>query len=113
MKLPSKTICQLSALSRALTDPKADDFEAMDTHDMLLLVSEIARAHAKLEEEVDEAAFQPMETAFQLMAIKDMAATLIFNLNYKHDQFGDFYPNQRETAREFANAILKMLDEED
>ena len=30
MKLPSKTICQLSALSRALTDPKADDFEAME-----------------------------------------------------------------------------------
>ena len=27
MKLPSKTICQLSALSRALTDPKADDFD--------------------------------------------------------------------------------------
>ena len=107
MKLPSKTICQLSALSRALTDPKTDDFEAMDTHDMLLLVNEIAKAHSKLEEEVDEA-------AFQLMAIKDMATTLIFNLNYtrKHDPFVDFYPNQRETARELANAILKMLDEE-
>lgn len=105
MKLPSKTICQLSALSRALTDPQADDFEAMDTHDMLLLVGEIATAHAKLEEDADDA-------AFKLMAVKDMATTLIFNLNYKHDQFGDFYPNQRETARELANAILKMLDEE-
>ena len=55
MKLPSKTICQLSALSRALTDPKADDFEAMDTHNMLLLVVEIAEAHAKLEEDEFEA----------------------------------------------------------
>ena len=55
MKLPSKTICQLSALSRALTDPKADDFEAMDTYDMLLLVDEIARAHIKLEQQEAEA----------------------------------------------------------
>ena len=55
MKLPSKTICQLSALSRALTDPQADDFEAMDTHDMLMLVVEIAEAHAKLEEDEFEA----------------------------------------------------------
>ena len=38
-----------------MTDPKADDFEAMDTHDMLLLVSEIAEAHAKLEEDEFEA----------------------------------------------------------
>lgn len=66
MKLPSKTICQLSALSRALTDPNAHDFEAMDKHDMLLLVVEIARAHAKLEEDADDA-------AFKLMAIKDVA----------------------------------------
>ena len=105
MKLPSKTICQLSALSRALTDPKADDFEAMDTHDMLLLVGEIARAHAKLEEDVDDA-------AFQLMAIKDMAAAVIFNLNYNHDPFADFRPSQRETARDLASEILKIIIEE-
>ena len=66
MKLPSKTICQLSALSRALTDPKADDFEAMDTHDMLLLVNEIAKAHSKLEE-------TELNSSFRLASVGDSA----------------------------------------
>lgn len=66
MKLPSKTICQLSALSRALTDPKADDFEAMDTYDMLLLVNEIAKAHSKLEE-------TELNSSFRLASVGDSA----------------------------------------
>ena len=66
MKLPSKTLCQLSALSRALTDPKADDFEAMDTHDMLLLVIEIAKAHSKLEE-------TELNSSFRLASVGDSA----------------------------------------
>ena len=66
MKLPSKTICQLSALSRALTDPKAADFEAMDTHDMLLLVNEIAKAHSKLEE-------TELNSSFRLASVGDSA----------------------------------------
>ena len=66
MKLPSKTICQLSALSRALTDPKADDFEAMDTHDMLLLVGEIATAHDKLE-------CAELDSSFRLASVSDSA----------------------------------------
>ena len=66
MKLPSKTICQLSALSRALTDPNADDFEAMDTHDMLLLVVEIAKAHSKLEE-------TELNSSFRLASVGDSA----------------------------------------
>ena len=66
MKLPSKTICQLSALSRALTDPQADDFEAMDTYDMLLLVNEIAKAHAKLEE-------TELNSSFRLASVGDSA----------------------------------------
>ena len=66
MKLPSKTICQLSALSRALTDPQADDFEAMDTHDMLLLVNEIAKAHSKLEE-------TELNSSFRLASVGDSA----------------------------------------
>ena len=66
MKLPSKTICQLSALSRALTDPNADDFEAMDTHDMLLLVNEIAKAHSKLEE-------TELNSSFRLASVGDSA----------------------------------------
>ena len=66
MKLPSKTICQLSASSRALTDPKADDFEAMDTHDMLLLVNEIAKAHSKLEE-------TELNSSFRLASVGDSA----------------------------------------
>lgn len=66
MRLPSKTICQLSALSRALTDPKADDFEAMDTHDMLLLVNEIAKAHSKLEE-------TELNSSFRLASVGDSA----------------------------------------
>ena len=66
MKLPSKTICQLSALSRALTDPKADDFEAMDTHDMLLLVNEIAKTHSKLEE-------TELNSSFRLASVGDSA----------------------------------------
>ena len=66
MKLPSKTICQLSALSRALTDPKADDFEAMGTHDMLLLVDEIATAHAKLES-------AELDSSFRLASVSDSA----------------------------------------
>ena len=70
MKLPSKTICQLSALSRALTDPKADDFEAMDTHDMLLLVNEIARAHVKLEKE-------EFNASSTLMSINDIAFEML------------------------------------
>lgn len=70
MKLPSKTICQLSALSRALTDPKADDFEAMDTHDMLLLVGEIARAHAKLED-------MELNSSFRLASVGDGAVTAL------------------------------------
>lgn len=96
MKLPSKTICQLSALSRALTDPKADDFEAMDTHDMLLLVSEIARAHARLEEDADDA-------AFKLIAVKDVAIGAIGVLD-------DGAPIG--FARELANEILEIIHEE-
>lgn len=70
MKLPSKTICQLSALSRALTDPKADDFEAMDTYDMLLLVNEIAKAHSKLEE-------TELNSSFRLASVGDSAVTAL------------------------------------
>lgn len=66
MKLPSKTICQLSALSRALTDPNAHDFEAMDNHDMLLLVDEIATAHAKLES-------AELDSSFRLASVGDSA----------------------------------------
>ncbi len=66
MKLPSKTICQLSALSRALTDPNAHDFEAMDTYDMLLLVNEIAKAHSKLEE-------AELNSSFRLASVGDSA----------------------------------------
>ena len=83
MKLPSKTICQLSALSRALTDPKADDFEAMDTHDMLLLVVEIAEAYAKLEEDefeansiicsINDIAFEMLEDNYVLNRSKHFA----------------------------------------
>ena len=50
MRLPSKTICQLSALSRALTDPKADDFEALEAHEMRELVRDIAKSHVDLED---------------------------------------------------------------
>ncbi len=96
MKLPSKTICQLSALSRALTDPQADDFEAMDTHDMLLLVNEIAKAHSKLEDAADDA-------AFKLMAIKDVAIGAI-------DVLDDGAPIG--LARELANEILEIIIEE-
>ena len=96
MKLPSKTICQLSALSRALTDPKADDFEAMDTYDMLLLVNEIAKAHSKLEDAADDA-------AFKLMAIKDVAIGAI-------DVLDDGAPIG--LARGFANEILEIIHEE-
>ena len=96
MKLPSKTICQLSALSRALTDPKADDFEAMDTYDMLLLVNEIAKAHSKLEDAADDA-------AFKLMAIKDVAIGAI-------DVLDDGAPIG--LARELANEILEIIIEE-
>ena len=66
MKLPSTTICQLSALSRALTDPKADDFEAMDTHDMHLLVGEIATAHDRLER-------TELDSSFRLASVGDSA----------------------------------------
>ena len=96
MKLPSKTICQLSALSRALTDPQADDFEAMDTYDMLLLVNEIAKAHSKLEDAADDA-------AFKLMAIKDVAIGAI-------DVLDDGAPIG--LARELANEILELIIEE-
>lgn len=96
MKLPSKTICQLSALSRALTDPQADDFEAMDTYDMLLLVNEIAKAHSKLEDAADDA-------AFKLMAIKDVAIGAI-------DVLDDGAPIG--LARELANEILEIIIEE-
>ena len=96
MKLPSKTICQLSALSRALTDPKADDFEAMDTYDMLLLVNEIAKAHSRLEDAADDA-------AFKLMAIKDVAIGAI-------DVLDDGAPIG--LARELANEILEIIIEE-
>ena len=96
MKLPSKTICQLSALSRALTDPQAYDFEAMDTHDMLLLVNEIAKAHSKLEDAADDA-------AFKLMAIKDVAIGAI-------DVLDDGAPIG--LARELANEILEIIQEE-
>ena len=107
MKLPSKTICQLSALSRALTDPNADDFEAMDKHDMLLLVVEIARAHSKLEEDADNA-------MFQLMAIKDVAISAIdiLNENSLNDPFAGFYPDHRELAKDIANGILEIIHEE-
>ena len=96
MKLPSKTICQLSALSRALTDPQAYDFEAMDTHDMLLLVNEIAKAHSKLEDAADD-------VAFKLMAVKDTAITAI-------DVLDDGAPIG--LARELANEILEIIHEE-
>ena len=96
MKLPSKTICQLSALSRALTNPNADDFEAMDTYDMLLLVNEIAKAHSKLEDAADDA-------AFKLMAIKDVAIGAI-------DVLDDGAPIG--LARELANEILEIIIEE-
>lgn len=66
MRLPSKTICQLSALSHALTDPNADDFEAMDKHDTLLLVNEIAKAHSKLEE-------TELNSSFRLASVGDSA----------------------------------------
>ena len=66
MKLPSKTLCQLAALSRALTDPKAEDFEAMDTYDMLLLVGEIATAHDKLER-------TELDSSFRLASVGDSA----------------------------------------
>ena len=66
MKLPSKTLCQLAALSRALTDPKAEDFEAMDTYDMLLLVGEIATAHDKLER-------AELDSSFRLASAGDSA----------------------------------------
>lgn len=66
MKLPSKTICQLSALSRALTDPKADDFEAMDTYDMLLLVNEIAKDALQQEE-------TELNSSFRLASVGDSA----------------------------------------
>ena len=107
MKLPSKTICQLSALSRALTDPNADDFEAMSKHDMLLLVGEIAKAHAKLEEDADDA-------AFKLMAVKDAAISAIDILdeNSLNDPFTDFYPDHRELAKDIANKILEIIIEE-
>ena len=96
MKLPSKTICQLSALSRALTDPKANDFEAMDTYDMLLLVNEIAKAHSKLEDAADDA-------AFKLMAIKDVAIGAIDVLD-DGETIG--------LERELANEILEIIIEE-
>ena len=96
MKLPSKTICQLSALSRALTDPKADDFEAMDTYDMLLLVVEIADAHAKLENAADDA-------AFKLMAVKDTAITAIDVVNAGAPS---------EFAAELVHEILEIIHEE-
>ena len=71
MKLPSKTICQLSALSRALTDLNAHDFEAMDTHDMLLLVDEIAGAHAKLED-------AELDSSFRLASVSDSAIMALY-----------------------------------
>jgi hypothetical protein len=49
-----------------LTDPKADDFEAMDTHDMLLLVNEIAAAHDKLER-------AELNSSFRLASVGDSA----------------------------------------
>ena len=96
MKLPSKTICQLSALSRALTDPQADDFEAMDTHDMLMLVVEIAKAHTKLEDAADDA-------AFKLMAVKDTAITAIDVVNAGAPS---------EFAGELVHEILEIIHEE-
>lgn len=107
MNLPSKTICQLSALARALTDPKADDFEAMDTHDMLLLVVEIARAHAKLEKDADDA-------AFRLMAIKDVVigSIDILDENSLNDPFAG-YPKDRDLARDISNEILEIIHEDD
>ena len=92
MKLPSKTICQLSALSRALTDPKADDFEAMDTYDMLLLVAEIAEAYAKLEE--DE-----FESNSIICSITDIAFEMLDDNN----------PFNR--SKHFANEILESIHE--
>lgn len=92
MNLPSKTICQLSALSRALTDPQADDFEAMDTHDMLLLVVEIAEAHAKLEE--DE-----FETNSIICSINDIA----FEMLEDNDVLN--------RSKHFANEIFESIHE--
>lgn len=96
MNLPSKTLCQLAALSRALTDPKADDFEAMDQHDMLMLVVEIAKAHAKLEEVERDA-------TFKLMSINDCVITAI-------DVVRDGAPIG--FAGELVNELLEIIHEE-
>ena len=93
MSLPSKTICQLARLSRALTDPQADDFEAMDTHDMLCLVAKIAEAHAKLEK-------QELHASFSLASINDIA----FEMLEDNDVLN--------RSKHFANEILEVLAEE-
>lgn len=96
MSLPSKTICQLSALSRALTDPKADDFEAMDPYDMLLLVIEIARAHAKLEKE-------ERTSSFRLASVSDSAIEAL-------DAIKNGAP--LEVIEQFVHNILEAVHEE-
>ena len=66
MKLPSKTLCQLATLSRALTDPNADDFEHIEKHEMLELVADIAKSHTELEE-------RELDAACAIMSINDSA----------------------------------------
>ena len=70
MKLPSKTICQLSALSRALTDPQADDFEALEAHEMHELVRDIAKSHVELED-------AERTQSFMIASINDSAFTAL------------------------------------
>ena len=64
--------------------------------DMLMLVVEIAKAHTKLEDAADDA-------AFTLMAIKDVAIGAI-------DVLDDGAPIG--LARELANEILEIIHEE-
>ena len=92
MKLPSKTICQLSALSRALTDPKADDFEAMDTYDMLLLVDEIAESLERLEKD-------QFESRSIICSINDIAFEMLEDNELINK------------ANYFANQILEVIHE--
>ncbi len=96
MKLPSKTLCQLAALSRALTDPKADDFEATDTHDMLMLVDEIATAHAKLES-------SELDSSFRLASVSDSAIMAL-------DAIKNGAP--LEVIEQWVNEILEAVHEE-
>jgi hypothetical protein len=66
MKLPSKTICQLSTLARSLSDPNAIDFEHMEKHEMLELVADIAKSHTELEE-------RELDASSAIMSVNDSA----------------------------------------